>query len=392
MYDFDKVINRKGTGCAKYDAAYTDDDQLVSMWVADMDFEVLPEIREAVIERAGHPIYGYPIITDEYLNCVVRWMKDRHDFHIEKEWIVCTGGVVPALKLAVQAFTKPKDHILIMKPVYYPFDDAIKKNDRYVVECPLLFDGEKYSLDPDLFEKKIAENDVKMFILCNPHNPLGIVWSKEDLLKLGKICQKYGVIVVSDEIHMDFVYSGYAHIPFYKVDPSFKDFSIICTAPSKTFNLAGLWTSNILIANETLRKQFEDAKDRCGVTDPNIFGIAACMAAYTYGDRWVDELIDYLQGNVAYMKHFFAENMPEVKVIDPQGLYLVWVDFRSLGFDKDQLEDFMLHKAHVWLDEGYIFGMEGAGFERFNVACPRSILAKALNQIKEAYNKIKAAE
>lgn len=170
--------------------------------------------------------------------------------------------------------------------------------------------------------------------------------------------------------------SGYEHVPFYEVDPSFKEFSIVCTAPSKTFNLAGLWTSNIIIADEALREQFKSVKDRCGVTDPNIFGMAACMAAYTYGDRWVDELLDYLQGNIAYMKRFFAENMPEVKVIDPQGLYLVWVDFRSLGFDKDQLENFMLNKAHVWLDEGYIFGTGGEGFERFNVACPRSILEK----------------
>ncbi len=388
MYDFDKVIDRKGTGCAKYDAAHTNDPELVSMWVADMDFEVLPEIREALVKRASHPVYGYPILTDGYLRAVVDWMKTRHGFQVEKEWIVCTGGVVPALKLAVQAYTKPDDAVLVLKPVYYPFDRAVLENGRTLVESPLDLKEGRYALDFDLFEKQIVENDVRMFILCNPHNPLGIVWSKDDLLKMGKICQKHGVLVVSDEIHMDFVYPGYTHVPFFEVDPSFKDFSIVCTAPSKTFNLAGLWTSNILIADPALRKAFEEAKSRCGVTDPNIFGMAACEAAYTYGANWVDELLVYLRGNIEYMKAFFAEHMPMVRVIEPQGLYLVWVDFRGLGLDAKQLEEFMLKKAHVWLDEGYIFGRGGEGFERFNVACPRSVLKKGLEQIRAAYNEL----
>lgn len=388
MYDFDKVVERKGTGCAKYDSAHQEDDALISLWVADMDFEVLPEIREAIIERANHPIYGYPILTDPYLKAVQSWMKKRHDFLIEKEWIVCTGGVVPALKLAVQAYSKPNDAVLIMKPVYYPFDLAITSNGRKIVEIPLDFDGTAYSLDMEAFEKKIVENEVKLFILCNPHNPLGVVWSRSDLLEMGKICQKHGVKVVSDEIHMDFVYPGYVHIPFYEVDPSFKEFSIVCTAPSKTFNLAGLWTSNIIIANEKMREKFKEVKARNGVTDPNIFGMAACQAAYTYGGKWVDALLEYLQGNIEFMKRFFEENMPMVKVIEPQGLYLVWVDFRALKMSAKELEDFMLHQAHVWLDEGYIFGAGGEGFERFNVACPRSILKKGLEQIKEAYDRL----
>ena len=384
MYNFDKEINRRQTNSIKYDREKAQDPRIIPMWVADMDFETLPEVKVALTKRAQHGIFGYAIPTDSYYQSVISWMKDRHHFHIEKDWIVTTTGIVTALKLAVRTFTQDNDAIMIMKPVYYPFDASIHLNHRRVVECPLVFDGEAYSCDFALFEQQIIENDVKMFILCNPHNPIGKVWTKEELYQIGTICQKHHVIVVSDEIHMDFVYQGNTHVPFYEVDESFQNFSIICTAPSKTFNLAALQTSNIVIANEQMREAFVNEKNASGVTDPNIFGLEACEAAYNYGARWVDELLEYLQGNIDYMISFFKERLPELKVINPQGLYLVWVDMRALGMDKDELEDFMLNKAYLWLDEGYIFGTGGDGFERFNVACPRSTLKRALEQLEKA--------
>lgn len=384
MYNFDKEVNRRNTNSIKYDREKAKDPRVIPMWVADMDFETLPEVKEALEKRAQHGIYGYAAPTDRYYQAIIHWLKTRHDFDVEKEWIVPTPGVVAALKLAVRAYTQENDHIMIMKPVYYPFDASINLNGRIVVECPLVFENNRYECDFELFEKTIVDYDVKMFILCNPHNPIGKVWTKEELYNIGTICKKHNVLVISDEIHMDFVYQGHQHIPFYNVDESFKDFTIICTAPSKTFNLAALQTSNIIIENEDLREKFKVEKVAAGFSDPNVFGLDACEAAYTYGEKWVDELLDYLQGNIDYMRDFFAEKLPEIKVVDPQGLYLVWVDMRSLNMSVEELEDFMLHKAYLWLDEGYIFGTGGAGFERFNVACPRSTLKRALEQLETA--------
>lgn len=384
MYNFDKIINRKQTNSIKYDREKAQDPRIIPMWVADMDFETLPEVKDALVKRAEHGIFGYAAPTESYYQAVMNWMKDRHDFVIQKEWIVPTPGIVTALKLAVRAYTQPSDKIMIMKPVYYPFDASINLNGRTVVECPLNFDGNQYTCDFASFEKQIIDNNVKMFILCNPHNPIGRVWTRDELYQMGKICQKHHVYVISDEIHMDFIYGNHQHVAFYNVDESFKDFTIICTAPSKTFNLAALQTSNIVIANEEMRKMFVDEKNASGVNDPNIFGLDACEAAYTYGAKWVDELLAYLQGNIDYMKDFFSEHLPDIKVIDPQGLYLVWVDMRSLGMNHEELEEFMLKKACLWLDEGYIFGTGGDGFERFNVACPRSVLKQALEQLEKA--------
>lgn len=384
MYNFDKVIDRKNTNSAKFDGEKAQDPRIVSMWVADMDFEVLPEIKEQLMKRVEHGVFGYTFPGDSYFEAVIQWMKKRHQFVVEKDWIVTTPGVVTALKLAVRAHTQKDDHIMIMKPVYYPFDASIQLNDRQIVECPLTMKNHEYFCDFDLFERLIIENNVKMFILCNPHNPIGKVWKKDDLYQIGMICKKHNVIVVSDEIHMDFVYGENKHVPFYNVDESFKEFSVICTAPSKTFNLAALQTSNIIIANKDMRNQFMKERTASGVNDPNVFGLVACEAAYTYGAKWVDELLEYLQGNIDYMIQFFAEKFPDIKVIKPEGLYLVWVDMRSLGMDKDELEDHMLNKAHLWLDEGYIFGTGGEGFERFNIACPRSTLKRALEQFEKS--------
>lgn len=389
MYNFDKVIERRQTNSVKYDGENMQDSQMIPMWVADMDFETLPEVKEALLKRAEHGVFGYASPSEDYYQAVIQWMKTRHQFQIEKEWIVPIPGVVVALKIAVRALTKPNDSIMIMKPVYYPFDASINLNHRQIVECPLQLENDHYICDFELFEKQIQNHHVKMFILCNPHNPIGKVWSQDELYQIGMICQKHHVYVVSDEIHMDFVYQGKQHIPFYNVDKSFQDFTIICTAPSKTFNLAALQTSNIVIANDKMREAFINEKMVSGLSDPNIFGLEACTAAYTYGQKWVDELVTYLQGNIDYMIQFFQEKLPDIKVIKPEGLYLVWVDMRALHMTHQQLETFMLNEAHLWLDEGYIFGTGGEGFERFNVACPRSILKQALKQLEEAIHHIR---
>ena len=388
MYNFDEIIERKGTSSVKWDnikvKGYSED--TLPMWVADMDFNTLPDIKEAIIERANHAIYGYTTVSDDYLEAVVNWMKIRHHFYIDKSWIVTTSGIVTALKLAVQAYTQPGEYIIVNKPVYYPFDFSILENDRHVVENPLMYKDGKYEMDFVDFENKIVSNHVKLFILCNPYNPIGKVWTKEELKQMGDICKKHQVIVVSDEIHHDFVYPGHVHIPFFDVDESYKDFSIICTAPSKTFNLAGLQTSNIIIANEKLRTSFEETKSKNGVNNPNLFGLLACQVAYEKGATWVDELVAYLEKNIDFMIDFFEKHIPQCKVIRPDGLFLVWVDFTGLNMDHETLEKFMLEKAKLWLDEGYIFGTGGSGFERFNIACPRAILEKGLNQLLEAIN------
>lgn len=383
-YDFDTVYDRHHTNCAKYDSGHTDDPDLIPMWVADMDFKTLPDIPEALSKRVLDGIYGYSTIPEEYLESVVGWMERRHDFHVEQDWIVPTPGVVTAFHLAVEAYTKKEESVLVLTPVYYPFYRAIKNNGRRMVRMPLDLKDNQYTLDYKAFETKIIEENVKMMIFCNPHNPVGKVWTKEELKTIGDICKKHNVFVVSDEIHMDFVYAPHKHIAFYEVDSEYKNFSIILTAASKTFNLAALQTSAAIIADEKLRNQFKKVKMSHSISDPTILGFIATTVAYTKGDEWVDQLLDYIKGNMDYLDHFLKTECPGVSLIDPQGLYLAWVDMRTLGMSNEEQEDFMLNKAHLWLDEGYVFGEEGSGFERFNLACPRSTVEKACLQLKKA--------
>lgn len=385
MYNFDKIIDRKGTNCNKYDDEKVyNDPKLIPLWVADMDFETLPEIKNALQRVVDQGIYGYTSLTSTFMDSVQAWMKTRHHWDIEKDWIIQTQGVITGLRLAIQTFTNVNDSVLIMKPVYYPFDRSIDVTDRKIVECPLVLKENHYECDFEQFEQTIIQNDVKMFILCNPHNPVGKVWSREELKTIGDICKKHHVYVASDEIHMDFIHPGFEHIPFTEVDESYKDFSIVCTSPSKTFNMAGLQIANIIIPNAEIRTKFEKLKRMAGIGTPNMFALAACEAAYTYGSQWVDELNDYIYQNFLYMKDFFKKRLPEYLVIDSEGLYLVWVDMRALNKSNQELEEFMLEKAHLWLDEGYVFGTGGDGFERFNVACPRVTLQKALKQLEQA--------
>ena len=308
MFDFDEVVDRKGTNCAKWDTieANNKPKDVLPMWVADMDFKSPKEIENALVKRIRQGVYGYSFAPDEYFDAVISWMKRRHDFDIKKEWIVPTPGVVTAIKLCVNAYTKENDAIIINKPVYYPFDFSIELNHRRIIENEMVYKENSYEMDYVAFEKAIVENDVRMFILCNPYNPIGKVWKEDELKQIGEICKKHHVLVIVDEIHEDFVYGDHIHIPFYNVDESYKEFSVVLTAPSKTFNLAGLQTSNIIIADEKLRKAYQETMNRYGVNEPNFLGIIACMTAYNECELWVDEMLEYVY---KITKMDFRDNM-----------------------------------------------------------------------------------
>lgn len=383
-YNFDEVIDRRHTDSVKWNGAYNDDPEMIKMWVADMDFRILPEITAALKHRIEEGIFGYGMIPDSYYQAVVNYMARRHHFTIEKDWITLMPGVVSAIKLCINALTQKDDAILIMPPVYYPFKDSIIAGKRQCICCPLSYVDDHYELDLEAFEQAIISHDVKMLIFCNPHNPIGKVWTRAEIEAIGRICQKHHVLVLSDEIHMDFVYQPHVHVPFYNVDESFKAFTIIATSASKTFNLAGLQCSNIIIADPDLRKQFQAAQNAMGFYSLNVLAPIATQTAYEAGDAWVDEMLIYVEGNIRFMQDYLQKYIPRLKMADPQGLYLVWVDCRDLNLTAKEQELFMLQKAHLWLDEGLMFGAEGAGFERFNLACPRATLKQALDQLRAA--------
>ena len=386
-YNFNERIDRSENHSAKWaemEMKFGRSD-LIPMWVADMDIKAAPEIVESMKKKVEQEIFGYVYRPDSYYKTATEWLKKRFGYEISPSSLIHSPGVVPSMSILVKMLTKTTDKILIQTPVYPPFASAVKDNGKELVENPLIKDEKGYyTIDFEDLEKKLSLDEVKLFILCNPHNPVGKVWTKEELKTIGDICKKHNVFVVSDEIHMDFVYTPHKHIAFYEVDPEYKNFSIVLTAASKTFNLAALQTSAAIITDEKLRNQFEKVKMSHSISDPTILGFIATTVAYTKGDEWVDQLLDYIKGNMDYLDHFLKTECPGVSLIDPQGLYLAWVDLRTLGMSNEELEDFMLHKAHLWLDEGYVFGEEGSGFERFNLACPRSTLEKACLQLKKA--------
>lgn len=388
-YDFDKIINRDNTNSMKwnFNKELFGSEDVLPMWVADMDFSVPPAIVDAIKKRAEHGIFGYSGPDDEYYNSVIGWMKKRHNWNIEKDWFAFTPGVVPGIYWFIRAFTHPGDKVILQPPVYYPFYSAIKLNGCEVVLNPLKFENDRYLMDFDDLESKF-DSRVKLLILCSPHNPIGRVWGKEELMRLGEICIKHGVIVISDEIHEDLVYKEYKHIPFASISDEFAQNSVTCTAPSKTFNLAGLQTSNFIVPNSKIRTEFKNMLENNAIMFPNTFGIVALQAAYEHGEEWLDELLDYLHGNLDFLLRYIKENIPKIKVINPEGTYLVWLDCRELGMDPIALKNFMLEKAKVALDDGYVFGQGGEGFERLNIACPRSLLEEGLNRIAKAVNSI----
>ncbi|MGN0408313.1 MAG: MalY/PatB family protein [Bacteroides sp.] len=385
--DFDKVIERKDTDCLKYDFAVRRGrpEGVLPLWVADMDFKTSQKILDAIEERVQHGIFGYTESREKYFEAVAGWMKRRHNWEVKREWLVKTPGVVFALAMAVRAYTEPKDAVLIQQPVYYPFTEVIEDNKRIVVSNDLVLgeDG-KYHIDFDDFERKIVENNIHLFLFCSPHNPVSRVWTEDEVTKIGQICLKHNVIIVSDEIHEDFVFGDRKHYVLANLKKEFEDISVTCTSPAKTFNLAGLQISNIFIPNEKLRLKFKREIAAAGYSQLNTIGLTACEAAYNYGDEWYDAVMKYIAGNIDFMREYIRTELPQLKMTEPEGTYLVWVDFRGLGLSEHKLEELIVKKANLWLDSGAIFGKVGEGFERFNVACPRSILKQALEQLKTA--------
>lgn len=390
-YNFDKIINRKGTNCLKYDYAVERGKpaDVLPLWVADMDFTVSEEITKSLHAAVDHGIYGYTQPKDAYYNAITNWMEKNHNWKTKREWIMKTPGVVFALGAAVKAFTKPGDAVLIQNPVYYPFTNIIRDNDRRVIDNTLVYEKRvtegksQYSIDYEDFERKIVQENIKLFILCNPHNPVGRVWSAEELEKLGDICVKNGVTVVSDEIHQDFVFKG-KHQVFAGLKKEFQDISITCTSPSKTFNLASMMISNIFIPNPELRRKFRKQLDAAGISQLGVLGLVATEAAYSKGEEWYQAMHAYVEANINYTKEYVEKYLPGVKMTDLEGTYLVWLDFRETGLTVEELEDLILNKARLWLDSGKIFGKAGEGFQRINVACPRATLTEALERIRKA--------
>ncbi len=382
--DFDTVVDRKNTNCLKYDFAVERGmpEDVLPLWVADMDFKTSSYVQDALNRQIEHGIFGYSESKDEYFEAVSGWMKRHHDWEVSKDWLVKTPGVVFALAMAVQAFTDPGDSVLIQLPVYYPFSSVIKGNSRVVVSNTLIYgEDNRYHIDFEDFEKKIVDENIKLFFLCSPHNPVGRVWTKEELLRLGDICYKHHVIVVSDEIHADFVFNG-KHQVFANLKKEYEEITITCTAPSKTFNLAGLQVSNVFIANPKLRKAFCKQIDIAGYSQLNVMGLVACEAAYRHGDEWYEAMLKYVKSNIDFTRKYVEENLPGVTMTEHEGTYLVWLDFRDTGLDVEQLEHMIVHEAKLWLDSGKIFGDSGKGFQRINVACPRVVLEEALTRIK----------
>ena len=389
-YNFDEITDRRGTNSLKYDfaAEWGRSQDAIPLWVADMDFPTAPEIIRKAEEVVRHGIFGYSEPLDGYYEAALSHYKRHFGWNPPKEWIVKTPGVVFAIAQCVRAFTDEGDGVIIQNPVYYPFTDVVKNNNRKLVDNPLkLNDHGVYVIDFDDFEKKAASPDTKMFLLCNPHNPVGRVWTKEELIRLEEICLKNHVLVISDEIHSDFVWEDNEFNVLVNIDDRYRENVITCTSPSKAFNLAGLQVSNIFIPDGTKRKQLTDEIWAGGYLYLNTIGLAACQAAYESGQDWLKAVKEYIWENILFCIDYTEKNLPGVKIIRPQGTYLVWMDYRGTGLSFKEIEDLINVKARVWLDDGSIFGKEGEGFERINVACPRAVLAEALERIKGVFLK-----
>ncbi len=379
-YDFDKIVNRRGTNAVKWEAVSED---VLPMWVADMDFETVPKIKERLIKRVENGAFGYVDFPENYYGCQIKWWEKRHQFSIKKEWIEFCTGVIPSLSSSVAALLSPGDKVIIQTPVYNYFNTSIVNNGCEIVLNELIFKDNHYEMDYKSFEDQIVAEKVKMFILCNPHNPVGRVWTKDELQKIGDICLKHGVYVVSDEIHGDLILRGYKHVPFISVDPRFKDITITCTAPSKTFNLAGLKNSNMIIPNPDIKKKVNRAANDKEVAESNVFGIEGLIGAYEDGEEWLEDLLDYLSENRQIIKSFVEEELPNVKLVDAQGTYLAWLDCSYYEKTSSEIMEILVQSGKVRISSGSQFGAAGDGFIRINFACPRSLLVDGLNRIKK---------
>ena len=388
QYDFSTVLDRSNTGSYKWEEMRRTDPSveagIVPLSVADMEWENPPEIIRGLQKFLDTAVLGYTEPTPAYLSAVCGWMERRHGWRIDPEWIVPTPGVVPALYAAVQTYTEPGDGVLIMTPVYYPFYEAMTINGRRVVKSPLLCHEGRYEIDFDDLEAKAKDPSVTMLLLCSPHNPTGRVWSAEELERIGRLCIDNGVLISRDEIHFDLIMPGHRHTVFGAISQEFAQHALICTAPSKTFNLAGMQASNIIIPNAQLRERFIAHFDAAAMYYLNALSYRACEIAYTECDGWLEQMLEEVRGNRDYVVDYLAAHHPQIKVTPMEGTYLLWMDFRALHMSDEDLEGFMKKEARLFFDEGYVFGDEGSGFERMNLACPRQVVEDAMGRLTAA--------
>ncbi|MDE5628506.1 MAG: pyridoxal phosphate-dependent aminotransferase [Muribaculaceae bacterium] len=386
-YDFDKVISRRGTDSYKWDSAA--DKDVLPMWVADMDFSTAPPIIEALQNRVQHGIFGYTRVPDSYYEAVTSWFARRHNWKIDRNWIIYTSGVVPAISAIIKALTVPGDKVLVQTPVYNCFFSSIRNNGCSIADSPLVFSGNTYRIDFDDLEQKAADPKVKLMLLCNPHNPAGRVWTREELSRIGEICIRNGVTVISDEIHCELVFPGHKYIPFASVSQDFLQHSVTCISPSKAFNIAGLQIANIVCSDATWRAKIDRAINDNEVCDVNPFGVIALQAAYNKSEAWLDKLVEYLYANYNYMREFCVEHLPDFPIAELEGTYLVWMDCRKLGISSRELEQELTDKARLWLNAGTMYGRSGEGFMRWNIACPRAVLAEGLSRFHDYVNSLR---
>ena len=381
-YNFDEIIARRHSNSYKWDAAK--DDSVLPMWVADMDFRTAQPIIRALADRVAHGIFGYAKVPGGYYDAVVNWFDRKHGFLFEREWLLYTTGVVPALSAIIKALTTEGDKVLVQGPVYNCFFSSIRNNGCELISNDLVYQNGMYSIDFNDFEEKTKDPEVKLFLLCNPHNPVGRVWSRGELLQLGEICLQNNVIVISDEIHCDLVHPGFEHIPFASLGKAFLQHSVTCTAPSKTFNLAGLQVASIIAADEVMRGKIDKALNINEVCDISPFAVTALIAAYNEGEEWLEQLKEYLLGNYKYFKDFFDKYLPQFPVVPLEATYLVWVDCSVLYKSSKDIADLLLEQENLWITEGTVYGSAGEGFIRINIACPRIVLEEGLAKIKAA--------
>ena len=376
-YDFDKTIDRRATNSYKWDSA---PGGVLPMWVADMDFRTAPAIIDALQKRVAHGIFGYTRVPDAYYDAVTSWFSRRHGWDIDREWIIYTSGVVPAVSAVIKALTVPGDKVIVQTPVYNCFFSSIRNNGCEIVSNPLRRTADTYEMDFDALERCAADPRAKVMLLCNPHNPAGRVWTPDELTRLGNICLRNGVTVVADEIHCELVYQGFKYTPFASLSDAFLHRSVTCVSPSKAFNIAGLQIANIVAFDNDLRSRIDKAININEVCDVNPFGVAATIAAYNEGEEWLNQLVDYLHGNYEAMAEFCRRELAEFPITRLEGTYLVWMDCSSLGMSSDALEYALLDDARLWLNAGTMYGAEGEGYMRWNIACPRSVMLDGLNR------------
>ena len=384
-YNFDEIIPREGTHSVKYDfrKRMFGKEDVIPMWVADMDFRTPDFVMDAIRQRTKHEVLGYTIRPDSFYEAIINWNLRKHGWKVEKEWLSFSPGVVPAVNMAIMAFSNPGDKIIVQPPVYHPFFHSIESHGREILRNPLKLENGRFNMDFEDLKNKI-DDKTSMILLSSPHNPGGSVWHKSELEDLGQICKENGITIISDEIHADLILYDNKHTPLASISKELADITVTTMAPSKTFNLAGLSTSYVIASNPELLKKYNKALEKTHVWHGNIFGSVALQAAYNHGSDWLEQLLDYVEGNIDFVDRFFRENLPEVKVLIPEATYLLMLDFRELGLSSEQLKKLMIKEAGVGMNDGASFGKEGDGFQRMNVACPRSVVEKALNNIARA--------